>query len=66
MAVGMALPSSVAENEMLGAARDNVMRRAKGAARETMEKVRDVTDTIERIGPFGNAASGSSRRRAGR
>lgn len=54
MAVGMALPSSIAENEVLGQARDTVVRRAKGAARETMEKVRDVTDTIEKMGPFGS------------
>jgi ElaB/YqjD/DUF883 family membrane-anchored ribosome-binding protein len=59
MAVGMALPSSVSENEFLGQARDKVVRRAKAAAKDTMDKVREVSDTFERIGPFGG---GSTRR----
>ena len=61
MAVGMALPASVSENQVLGGVRDKVVRRAKEAAQDTMDKVRDVTETIERVSPFGG---GSSRRGA--
>jgi ElaB/YqjD/DUF883 family membrane-anchored ribosome-binding protein len=62
MAVGMALPSSLPENRVLGQARDTMVRRAKEAAQETMEKVRGVSETFERIGPFGGSERGSSGR----
>lgn len=65
MAVGMVLPSSVSENEVLGEVRDKVVRKAKEAAQDTMDKVRDVTETIERVSPFGGGSSsrrGSSNR----
>lgn len=58
VAVGMALPASVTENEVLGEARDTVVRRAKQAAQGTAQKVRDVTESLERMGPFGGASSG--------
>lgn len=58
MAVGMALPSSITENQVLGDARDKIVSKAKEAAQDTMEKVRDVTETFERIGPFGNTGRG--------
>lgn len=66
MAVGMSLPSSVTENRVLGQARDTVVRRAKEAAQETIEKVRDVSDTFERIGPFGGGRGAGSSGRGSR
>lgn len=60
VAVGMALPASVTENRMLGEARDNVVRRAREAAQETMQKVRDVSESFERIAPFGSSEQGAA------
>lgn len=65
VAVGMAMPSSVTENEMLGQARDSVVRRARDVAKGTAQKMRDVTESFERMGPFGSGSSsgrGSSNR----
>jgi ElaB/YqjD/DUF883 family membrane-anchored ribosome-binding protein len=50
VAVGMAMPSTSAENAMLGDARDTVVRRAKDVARGTMDSVRGMADTIEWTG----------------
>jgi hypothetical protein len=60
MAVGMAIPSSVTENEMFGGARDKIVGRARSVARDTMEKVRDVAESVERIGPFGGSSKSGS------
>lgn len=49
MAVGMAMPSTSAENSLMGGMRDTVVRRAKDAARSTMAGVREVADSVERI-----------------
>ena len=62
VAVGMAMPSSVTENELFGGARDKIVSRARDAARSTANKVRDVAESVERLGPFGG---GSSSARAG-
>jgi hypothetical protein len=61
------MPSSITENEMFGAAREKLVNRARDAARGTMDKVRDVAESVERIGPFGGGSSrgGSSRGRGG-
>jgi ElaB/YqjD/DUF883 family membrane-anchored ribosome-binding protein len=68
VAVGMAMPSSVTENEMFGNARDRIISRARDAARGTMNKVRDAAESVERIGPFGGSSEpsrGGSRGRRG-
>lgn len=57
MAVGMAMPSTSAENGLMGNMRDNVVRKAKDAARGTMDAVRDVAEGVERM------AGGGSRER---
>ena len=58
MAVGMAMPSTLAEDGLMGNMRDTVVKRAKDAAKGTMEAVRDVADGVERM-----AGGGSSRER---
>jgi hypothetical protein len=74
MAVGMAIPSSNAENRMFGGTRDKLVGRARSVARDTMRKVRDVAESVEKLGPFGGSSSsetgsgrssrGGSRRRS--
>jgi ElaB/YqjD/DUF883 family membrane-anchored ribosome-binding protein len=49
MAVGMAIPSTSAEDSMMGHVRDNVVRRAKDVAKGTVEAVRDVADGVDRM-----------------
>ncbi len=49
MAVGLAMPSTSSEDSMMGNVRDNVVRRAKDAAKGTMDAVRDVADSVERM-----------------
>lgn len=49
MAVGMAMPSTSAEDSLMGNVRDTVVRRTKDAARSTMDAVRDAADSVERI-----------------
>ena len=68
VAVGMAMPSSLTENEMFGETRDKIVSRAREAARGTLDKVRDVAESVERIGPFGGGSSrgGSARGGSGR
>jgi ElaB/YqjD/DUF883 family membrane-anchored ribosome-binding protein len=46
VAVGMAMPSSVTENQLFGETRDKLVSRAREAARGTMEKVREVTSRV--------------------
>jgi ElaB/YqjD/DUF883 family membrane-anchored ribosome-binding protein len=65
VAVGMAMPSSVTENEMFGETRDKLVGRARDAARGTIDKVRDVAESIERIGPFGSGSSSRGGSRGG-
>jgi ElaB/YqjD/DUF883 family membrane-anchored ribosome-binding protein len=48
MAVGLALPSTVTENEMLGGARDAVVTRAKEAARNTVRGVAHAANSAFR------------------
>jgi len=49
MAVGMAMPSTSTEDTLLGKTRDNVVRRAKDVAKGTMDAMRDVADSVERV-----------------
>jgi len=49
-AVGLWLPSTQIENQMMGSARDQVMDRAQSVASDTMEKVQAVAgDTMETV-----------------
>lgn len=49
MAVGMAFPSTSAEDSAMGRTRDNVVRRAKDVAKGTMDAVKDVAESVERM-----------------
>lgn len=49
VAVGLALPSTVTENEVLGQARDAVVNRAKEAGRSTVRSVRQVAEGATRL-----------------
>jgi len=53
MAVGMAFPSTSTEDSLMGKTRDNVVRRAKDAAKGTMDAMRDVADGVERMAAGG-------------
>jgi hypothetical protein len=53
MAVGMAMPSTSAENRFMGNARDSVMRSARTAAKGTMSAVREVAEGVERLAAGG-------------
>jgi hypothetical protein len=46
-AVGGALPQTEKENELMGEARDQMMQRAQGAAREAADSVRDVASAVQ-------------------
>lgn len=46
-AVGLALPETQREHEMMGPARDTMMEKAQSAAQQTMEKVSEVADTAQ-------------------
>ena len=48
-AVGGALPQTEKENELMGEARDQVMDRAQGAAREAADSVRDVAGAVQQV-----------------
>jgi len=48
-AVGGALPQTDKENELMGEARDSVMERAQGAAREAADSVRDVASAVQHV-----------------
>ncbi len=47
--VGLAMPSRVAGNGLLGEARERVARRAEAAARGTMRNVRDIAKGAQRL-----------------
>lgn len=53
VAVGMAFPSTVAENEMLGEARDKLVRKAKDVARTTAQAVKDTAEGVQRLSGAG-------------
>ncbi len=48
-AVGGALPPTEKENELMGEARDQVVDRAQGAAREAADSVRDVAGAVQQV-----------------
>lgn len=45
-AVGLAVPETRREHELMGEARDNLLEKAQGAASQTMEKVQRVTGEV--------------------
>jgi len=53
MAVGLAMPSTSSEDGVMGSVRDGVVRRAKDAAKGTMDAVRNVADGVERMASGG-------------
>jgi len=48
-AVGGALPQTEKENELMGEARDQIVERAQGAAREAADSVRDVASAVQQV-----------------
>lgn len=48
-AVGGALPQSEKENELMGEARDRMVDRAQGVAREAADSVRDVASAVQQV-----------------
>jgi hypothetical protein len=48
-AVGGALPQTEKENELMGEARDNVIDRAQGVAREAADSVREVASAVQHV-----------------
>ena len=48
-AIGGALPQTEKENELMGEARDQVVERAQGAAREAADSVRDVATAVQQV-----------------
>jgi hypothetical protein len=46
-AVGGALPQTEKENELMGEARDQMVQRAQGAAREAADSVREVASAVQ-------------------
>jgi hypothetical protein len=48
-AVGGALPQTEKENELMGEARDQVVERAQGAAREAADSVKDVASAVQQV-----------------
>ena len=48
-AVGGSLPQTDKENELMGEARDQVVERAQGAAREAADSVRDVANAVQQV-----------------
>ena len=45
-AIGMSLPATEAENELMGDARDTVVERARGAANEAAERVKSAAEQV--------------------
>jgi hypothetical protein len=66
VAVGMAMPSSVTENQVFGEVRDRVVGRARNAARGTIDKIRDVAQSVERVASFGGGSPRGGSRRGSR
>ena len=48
-AVGGALPQTEKENELMGEARDQIVERAQGAAKEAADSVRDVASAVQQV-----------------
>jgi hypothetical protein len=48
-AVGGALPQTEKENELMGEARDQVVDRAQGVAREAADSVREVASAVQNV-----------------
>jgi len=46
-AVGLAIPETQREREMMGPARDTVMEKAQGAAQQTMGKAQQVAESAQ-------------------
>lgn len=47
IAVGLSLPETPWEDQLMGEARDNVVQKAQGAAQETIEKVQQVAQQVQ-------------------
>lgn len=47
IAVGLSLPETPWEDQLMGETRDSVMQKAQGAAQETMEKVQQVAQQVQ-------------------
>lgn len=47
IAVGLSLPETPWEDQLMGEARDSVVQKAQGAAQETMEKVQQVAQQVQ-------------------
>jgi hypothetical protein len=48
-AIGMTLPATETENEMMGDARDNVVERARGMASDAAERVQDAAEQVKNV-----------------
>jgi ElaB/YqjD/DUF883 family membrane-anchored ribosome-binding protein len=49
VAIGLALPESNRENELMGDARDSIVNRAKSAARDTLGQVQQTAEQVQRM-----------------
>jgi hypothetical protein len=49
LAIGLALPETDRENELMGEARDSMIDRARGAARDAAGRVQDAAQQVQRV-----------------
>jgi ElaB/YqjD/DUF883 family membrane-anchored ribosome-binding protein len=63
LAIGMALPRTERENELMGEARDSLVERGRETVRDTAEKVQGVAQDVQRI--VTNTVTGTTRGEGG-